>query len=422
MPETCLHLKYGSGSLPLTVPAANLLGILEPVERSGRALGGEAVAAALASPIGVPRLAESVGPGARVAIVVSDVTRPVPTATLLPPLLAELGRAGVRDDQITVVFGLGIHRGHTPEERRRLVGPAAFDRVRCVDFDPEDCVDLGTTSRGTPIRVSRLVAEADVRICTGNVEYHYFAGYSGGAKALLPGVCHRTTVERNHSLMLQPGAVAGRLVGNPVREDIEEAGERIGADFVLNVVLDARREIVAVVAGGQRQAIEAGARLVDDLNLAPIDRLADVVVVSAGGYPKDLNLYQAQKALDNAQHAVREGGAIVLAAECREGLGEETFAAWMESARRPEDLVERLRARFVLGGHKAAALALTLRRADLHLVSSLSDEHARSLFFLPAPSLDAALAMARAKVGQDARVLVMPNGGSTLPRLRVRSG
>jgi len=417
MPET-FHLKYGSGSLPLAVPAANLQGVLGPREAPGVLDEVAAVAAALQSPIGLPRLPELVGAGDRIAIVVSDVTRPAPTARMLPPLLDELRSAGVRDADVTVVFAVGIHRSHTRAEQARLVGAETFERVRCVDFDPEDCVYLGATHRGTPIVASRAVVESDFRICTGNVEYHYFAGYSGGAKALVPGVCHRSTVERNHAMMLLPGAVAGRLVDNPVRQDIEEAAERIGCDFVLNTVLNAQRQIVRVVAGEQRAALAVAARVVDQMYQAPLDELADVVVASAGGYPKDINLYQAQKAIDNARFAVRKGGIIVLAAECREGLGEETFAEWMESAQTLGDQIERLRARFVLGGHKAAALAVAMQHADVYLTSAFPDDYARRLFFEPVPSPQAGLARALDRLGSDARVLVIPNAGSTLPRLR----
>lgn len=418
MSDSCFHLKYGSSTLSLEVPPGNLHGVLEPREAAGVPDDFEAITAALRSPVNSPRLTKLVRPGDRIAIVVSDVTRPAPTATMLPPLLDELRLAGVKDADVTVVFALGIHRGHTRQEQIRLVGSEVFDRVRCLDFDPDDCVDVGTTRRGTPVLASRAVVEADFRICTGNVEYHYFAGYSGGAKALVPGVCHRRTVERNHSMMLLPGAEAGRLTGNPVREDIEEAGERIGADFVLNTVLNGRGQIVRAVAGEQRAALAAGARTVDEMYQVPMDGPADVVVASAGGYPKDINLYQAQKAVDNARFAVRRGGILVLVAECREGLGEQTFAEWMEEAKAPGDLVERLRAGFVLGGHKAAALALAMHHADVYLVSAFPEEQARGLFFEPVPSPQAGLARALARLGPNSRVAVMPNAGSTLPRLR----
>ncbi|HEX8959654.1 MAG TPA: nickel-dependent lactate racemase [Solirubrobacterales bacterium] len=418
MTENLFQLKYGDGTVSLEVPEDRLQGVLLPREVPPEPDETAAIRAALANPIGAPRLEKLVGPGKRVVVVVSDITRPAPTARMLPPLLDELNRAGVPDSAITIVFALGIHRAHTREERERLVGPAVTSRVRLVDADPTDLVDLGTTSRGTPVRAFRLAVEADFRICTGNVEYHYFAGYSGGAKALVPGVCGRETVEHNHSMMLLPGAAAGEIERNPVRLDIEEAAERIGADFVLNTVLDAKRHIVRAVAGEQRAALRAAAAVVDEIYGAPLDRPADIVVASAGGYPKDINLYQAQKAIDNARWAVREGGILLLAAECREGLGEDTFAAWMESAGSPDDLIARLRAGFVLGGHKAAALAMAMKHADVYLYSAFAPDYARRLFFHPVPSLQAGLDSCLQRLGPGARVLVIPNAGSVLPKLR----
>ena len=155
----------------------------------------------------------------------SDITRPCPSARLLPPVLQELAKGGVRDEDITVVFGLGAHRAQTREEQQRLVGKAIYERFRCVDSDPADVDSLGRTSRGTPVLVHRPVAEADVRVCLGGIEYHYFAGFSGGVKALVPGVCAVETIRHNHSMMVEPGATIGQLDGNPVREDIEEAGQ-----------------------------------------------------------------------------------------------------------------------------------------------------------------------------------------------------
>jgi len=412
------RLKYGSTHLAVEVPAANLEGVIEAREQPGLPDPDAAIRAAIAGPVAGPSLAGIVRPGDRVAVVVSDITRPAPSHLLVPPVLDALNAVGVPDSHITVIFALGIHRPHTPAERERLVGAAVTRRVRCIDSDPSDCVRVGVTSRGTIVRATRSAVNADVRVCTGNVEYHWFAGYSGGAKALVPGVCDRATISANHSLMLQPGAEQGRIDGNPLREDIEEAGALIGADFAVNVALNSRREIVAAFAGRPLDVLRAGARAIDSMYAIPIERQADVVIASPGGSPKDMNLYQAQKAIDNARFAVRPGGALILAAECREGLGEEVFEQWMDEAREPADLVRRLRAGFVVGGHKAAALGMAAVHAPITLVSAMPPERVRRLFLTPAASLDEALAMAFERLGSGASVLVMPNAGSTLPRTR----
>ena len=214
-----LPLKYGSATQWLRLAPDVRVAMLAPPRTAAAA--ADPVAAALAEPIGSPRLARLVRPGQRVAIVTADITRPCPSARLLPPVLDELHGAGIAGGDITVVFGLGTHRPHTPAEQEHLVGPAVFRRVRCIDSDPAEVERVGVTSRGTPVDVFRPVRRADVRILLGVIEYHYFAGYSGGVKALIPGVCTEATIQANHRRMTEPGAVAGQLDGNPVREDIE---------------------------------------------------------------------------------------------------------------------------------------------------------------------------------------------------------
>jgi nickel-dependent lactate racemase len=410
-----IDLGFGTGVQPVELPDANVLDVLMPNDIPGGETGEAEVRRALRAPIGSPRLRSIVRPGEKIAIVTSDITRPCPTWKILPAVLEELAAAGVAMGDVKLVFALGSHRGHTEAEMRHLAGDAAFEAITCVDSDGTDCVRVGVTSRGTPVDITRAVAEADRRICLGNIEYHYFAGYSGGAKAIMPGVSTRSAIQANHSMMVRPEACAGKLEGNPVREDIEEAAALCGVDFLVNVVLDAHKEIVRAVAGDVTAAHRAGCKFLDSLYRKPIPRRADIVLVSQGGAPKDLNLYQTQKALDNAKHAVRDGGVIILVGSCREGLGEKTFEDWMLRAKKPEDLVEWIRKDFKLGGHKAAAIALVLERAEIDLVSDLKPDFVRSIFLKPQPSAQAALDAAFEKLGPDASVIVMPYGGSTLP-------
>lgn len=410
-----LELGYGQGVQTVEVPDQNLLGVLEPNPVPAGLTGTAEVARALAEPIGAPSLRQVVRPGETVAIVTSDITRPCPTAKILPPVLAELEAGGVRREDITLVFALGSHRPHTEEEMRRLAGPD-YDTLRCVD-SVGDFVHLGDTRRGTPVDIFRPVAEADRRICLGNIEYHYFAGYSGGAKAIMPGVSTRAAIQANHTMMVLPEACAGRLKGNPLREDIEEAAAICGVDYLVNVVLDAHKEIVKAVAGDVTAAHRAGCRFLDGLYQVSIPRRADIVVVSQGGAPKDLNLYQTQKALDNAKHAVRPGGVVILVGSCKEGLGEATFGRWIQEAEKPSDLTDRVQRHFELGGHKAAAIAMVLASAEVYLVSEMDPELTRKCFLEPFDTAQAALDHAFARIGPAAQVLVMPYGGSTLPRV-----
>jgi len=411
-----LEFGFGSGVQAVELPEQNLMGILTPNEVAYERMGEEEVRYALANPIGSKPLKEIVKAGEKIAIITSDLTRPMPTYVVMPALLEELNAAGVKDEDITLVFALGSHRKQTDEERKKLAGELAYSRIRCVDSDTKDCVHMGETSSGTPIDITRVVAEADRRICLGNIEYHYFAGYSGGAKAIMPGVSTRDAIQSNHSAMVQDGAYAGNLTTNPVRKDIEEAAEKCGVDFILNVVLDEHKKIIKAVAGDVTAAHREGCEFLNKLYLKKIPERADIVLVSQGGAPKDLNLYQTQKALDNAKHAVKKGGVIILIGSCKEGLGEKCFEEWMTQSPSPEYMIERIRKDFQLGGHKAAAIAMVLQDADIYLVSDLAPDFVKSIFLTPYGSAQQALDAAFAKLGANATVLAMPYGGSTLPR------
>ena len=410
-----LEFGYGTGVQTVEVPEENLAAVLTANEMRHERRGEDAVRYALANPIGKPPLHECAKPGQKIAIVASDISRPVPTWELLPAILDELHLAGCKNGDITVVFALGSHRHHTEEEKRHLAGDAVFEAVRCIDSDPDDCVHLGTTDAGTPIDITRSVAEADFRICTGNIEFHYFAGYSGGGKAIMPGVSTPAAIQANHSMMVSSDACAGKLDGNPIRADIEQAAAVTGVDYIVNAVLDEHKHIVYAVAGDAVKAHRIGCAYLDKMYRKPIEARADIVLVSQGGAPKDANLYQVQKALDNAKHAVRKGGTIILIGACSEGLGSAKFEQWLTSAPTAESMIERIHRDFQLGGHKAAAIAMVLQNAQIDLVSEMDDEFVKSIFMTPRASAQEAFDAAMAKYGKNASVIAMPFGGATLP-------
>lgn len=413
------ELGFGNTVQKVSVPDGNLLGVLTPNEVKRELCGEAEVRRAMAAPIGTARLRNIVKPGEKIAIITSDITRPVPTYKIMPAVLDELYAAGVKREDITLVFALGSHRKHTEEERAHLAGARAYSEIRCIDGDTGDVVHMGVTTRGTPVDIVRTVAEADRRICIGNIEYHYFAGYSGGAKAIMPGVSTRGAIQSNHSRMVEETSCAGNLDTNSVRQDMEETvREFCHVDFIVNVVLDEHKEIIRAVCGDVVEAHREGCRFLDKLYLKELPERADIVIVSQGGAPKDLNLYQTQKALDNAKHAVKKGGTIILIGSCREGLGEAVFKSWMEEAPDAHSLIERVRTDFQLGGHKAAAIAMVLENAEIYLVSEMPDEQVRDCFLIPAKSAQEALNEALARHGSGATVLIMPYGGSTLPRVK----
>lgn len=411
-----INLGFDHGSQCVSIPDKNVLKVLMPNPVNCQSDEETVVRQALENPIGSAKLSQIVKPGEKIAVITSDITRPMPTWKVMPLVLEELLSAGVQPQDITLVFALGSHRKMTDEERKKLAGEDVYAKIRCVDGDLADFVHIGNTRRGTPVDIVRTVAQADRRICLGNVEYHYFAGYSGGAKAIMPGVSTREAISANHTRMVSPAACAGKIEGNPVREDIEEAAAMVGVDFILNVVLDEHKKIIYAAAGDVTQAHRAGCKFLDTLYAIPIPKKADIVISSQGGAPKDLNLYQTQKALENAKYAVRDGGRIILVGSCKEGLGEKTFEEWLTQAPNPHSLVERISREFKLGGHKAAAIAMVLERAHISLVSNMPDDLVRQLFMDPYATVQEALDAAMAEMGLDADVIIMPYGGSTLPR------
>ncbi|MBR0307635.1 MAG: nickel-dependent lactate racemase, partial [Mogibacterium sp.] len=410
-----LTFGFGNGVQEVELPEKNLIATLKANEMEHERRGEEAVRYALAHPIGKGLLRDEVHAGEKIVVITSDISRPLPSYDVVPAVLDELSAAGIPDEDITVVFALGSHRRQTEEEMRHLVGDAVYDRVKCVDSDPDDCIHLGETKAGTPLDITRVVAEADRRICLGNIEFHYFAGYSGGVKAIMPGVSTPAAIQANHSMMVSPDACAGKLEGNPVRADLEEAGAKVGIDYIVNAVLDEHKHIVYAVAGDVVEAHRVGCAYLDKMYRVEIPERADIVIVSQGGAPKDANLYQTQKALDNSKHAVKKGGTIIVIGSCKEGLGSAKFEEWLVNAPTAHSMIERIEKDFQLGGHKAAAIAMVLENASIDLVSEMDDDFVRSIFMNPQPSAQKALDDAFAKYGSDATVIAMPFGGATLP-------
>ena len=410
-----IEFGYGNSVQMAEIPDRNLMAVLESNPFQHERRGRQAVEYALDNPIGAPLLENLVRKGQKIVIVTSDISRPMPSYEVLPGVLDRLYKAGISRQDITVVLALGSHRRHTEEEKRKLVGERCYQEVKCVDSDIEDCVFLRETKNRTPVEITREVVEADFRICLGNIEFHYFAGYSGGAKAIMPGVASYNAIQMNHRLMIQESSCAGRLEGNLLREDIEEAGNIVGIDYIVNVVLDEHKKIVYCTAGDVTEAHRDGCRYLDKMYRKVISSRADIVMVSQGGAPKDANLYQVQKALDNAKHAVKKGGRIILIGACQEGTGSKKFEEWLLEADTPHSMIERIGEHFELGGHKAVGIGMILENAQIDLVSEMPEAFVRHIFMNPQPSAQKALDEALEKYGENAKVLAMPYGGSTLP-------
>jgi len=412
-----IKLGYSKAFFTLNIANENLSDLILPVKPSGEKSESEIIAESLANPIGTGTIKDIILPDDKVAVITSDITRPVPSWRILPFVLDEIKGCGVADENIVIVFALGSHRAHTEEEKIKLVGEDIYNRYTCIDSDPADCLLMGKTGAGTEVSITRAVAAATKRICIGNIEYHYFAGYSGGAKAIMPGCSTRNAIQNNHRKMTMENARAAVVENNPVRDDLEEAIGFCPIDFILNVVLDESKNIIGAVCGHFIKAHRKGCEMLDAVYSVKIEEKADIVIASQGGYPKDINLYQLQKALDNAKNAVKDGGTIILIGTCHEGFGESLFEQWMLSGDSPGKLIERIQENFQLGAHKSAAIAMVMEMADIYLVSEMSPDTVRKIHMTPFESVQAAYDNALEKYGKNAKVIVMPYGGSTLPIL-----
>jgi nickel-dependent lactate racemase len=410
-------IPYGKTEVCARIPTRNFLGEIIPKQKVGVEDSRAEIERALNEPIGTKKLREIAKPGNKVAIVVNDATRPTPSHLMVVPLLDELNKAGVNDSEVTVIFGCGIHRPVTPQEQEKLIGKEALERVKTISHDAnaDDQVFVGETSNGTKVYLNKVFAEADIKILTGEINLHYYAGYGGGRKGLLPAVSSAETIQQNHSLLVSAKATTGVLEGNPVHEDMLEAARLTKVDFILNIVTNNKNELVQAFAGDVEQAFLEGTKLVDEMYKVTIDQRANIVVVSAGGHPHDINLYQATKALQNALDAVKRNGIIILAAECPEGHGNEAFVEWMEKYPSLNRLEREIKRNFVLGGHKAYFINKALQKVTIILVSVIPDTYAVNIFKMRSSSaMNDAMRDAFEIVGKNAKVYVMANGKETM--------
>ncbi len=406
-----IDLAYGSSKLPVTVPDDRVIGVLKA--REVRAEGEGCLARAVSEPSGA-RIPGDLA-GKKVAIVVDDHTRSAPTGKMLPPILRRLGRAGCRDSNITIIFACGTHRGVREEEAEAILGKVVCGRVDHMSHNcrAADQVEVGATpTLGNRVLVDRAYSEADFRILTGDVELHYYAGYSGGRKSILPGICAEETIMRNHHMMMHPQARIGNLEGNPVHIDMTEAARIAGSDFTLNAVKNGGGEIVGAFAGDVEGVFSRGVDLVGRIYKVPISRRADIVVTGAGGY--DIDFYQAYKPIHIALNAVRDGGTVIVAAECREGCGNELFYDWISRYGSMEEAEGALREGFRLGAHKAYYLLKALSKARIVVATAMERRLTERLRVEWAPDIQTAVdEELRAK--RDAVVYIIPSGGRVLP-------
>jgi nickel-dependent lactate racemase len=298
-----------------------------------------------------------------------------------------------------------------------VFGEEICSKYRIINHNCDhDLASVGMLSSGMELLINKHAVEADLLITTGLVGLHYFAGYSGGRKSILPGIASRSAIEASHKMMSDTRACLGNYQNNPVSDLMVEAAEIAGVDFIVNVVTGSHNEILHASAGHVYHAWIDAVRFAEQMSVVTIPEKADIVIASCGGYPKDINMYQAQKALDSASLGVKDGGTIILLAECPEGLGEDTFEEWVMTATCTEDIEKRFFEKFELGGHKAYAICRTLRKAEIYLHSSLQDNIVKDLFMHPVHDLQDLISVLLKQYDPEASVIIMPEA----PKIALR--
>lgn len=417
-----MEVKYGKGKLSFDITDDKVLKILKAAEKEGISDPLTAVEASLKKPIGSDSLLSLLKEKEPedVVIVVNDVTRFTPYNYMLPPVLETLEDAGISKEQVTFVVATGVHEPHSEEQNIDIFGKEVNQNYK---FHHHLCdtevVEIGKLSTGNILKINKIVAEADFVITTGVILPHYMAGFSGGRKSILPGVADRNAIENNHSNMVKVMAENPDLDENPINLEMFEAAEMLGVDFIVNVVTNSSREIVKVVSGDLRAAWEAGIDISAEMYYVGIEEKADAAIVSSGGFPRDINVYQAQKALDHADHAVKKGGTIIWVAECSEGYGEERFEKWMDEAQKPEDNITRIKEKFLIGGHKAYAISKVAMNKDVILISSLTKEQTENMFLKKLSNIEEAVKYLEEKYKGDYKTYIMPQGSLTVPTVLV---
>jgi nickel-dependent lactate racemase len=420
-----LQLAYGREGLWIELPEDAPVTVIEPQFVPGLADERAAITTALRSPVGTPPLYQLVRPGDTVAVVFSDLTRPMPNDRVLPPLLDELALAGVPDNHIVLINALGTHRPQTEAELKRMLGSEVVNRYRIVQHDAWDdgnLVKVGRNRAGRPVRVNRAYMEASVRILTGFIEPHFFAGFSGGPKAILPGIADIEAILDNHgpTMIAHPRATWAVTSGNPIWEEMLTVAQSTAPTFLLNVALNRNREITGVFAGELVAAHQAGVDFVRQTAMQPVPEPFDIVITSNSGYPLDLNLYQAVKGMSAAAQIVRPGGDIIVAAECWDGVpfhGAYQRLLWEASS--PQELLDRVTAPgFRCQDQWEAQIQAQIQlKARVHVYAAgLSDGELRRALVIPCRSIEETVAQLR-RHNPKATIAVLPDGPQTVPYL-----
>ena len=412
-----IELSYGGSRLSAKLPADYAIEFVLPKAQPAAEDPAALVRQAVYNPLGEVQPPRA---GQTVAIAINDKTRPVPHEHLLPPVLAGMRQAGVRDEDVLFIIATGAHPSMSPAEYDSILPPEISDKYPVICHDAADRLNLtrlGQTRAGTPVFINSHYLAADYRIVVGNIELHQFQGFSGGVKSAAIGLAGFETINHNHAMMRDEGARLGEYMRNPARQDVEEIGRLIGIDFAVNAILNRDKQIIKAYAGDPGAIMKAGIPEVRSLCQVGVAAPFDLMIVSPGGHPKDINIYQSQKGMAHAALVTRPGGQMILCAACPEGGGNREYEDWMRDPRMQshEAVFERFeREGFQVGRHKAYQISRDASRIHTTLVSELDDELLRKFLLHPAPDLQTAIDRALEKLPRDARIGVMPAANATM--------
>lgn len=424
------ELKQGRGTVKFSIFEKDVIGVLDNNPSTDSKTEEEVIKEALQNPISSPKLYEIAHTGEKICIVIPDITRIwQKTSVYLPFIVDELLRAGIMAEDILFVSATGSHRHQTEDEYKQLLGDKLYGKYNIIDHDCNDkgnLIYLGETSFGTPVSINKKAMECDHIIITGGIVYHFLVGWSGGKKSILPGIASYETIMANHSLSLNENLGdgtrseirCGNIANNPVHLDMEEATALVTPSFMFNVIMDSHGNISQAVAGNYLKAHEQGRKYVDTSDSINIKEKADLVIATAGGYPKDINFYQSSKLLMNSREAVKKGGTIIALTECSEGLGgDDDVKSVLANYSTLLEREKSLRKCYSISKHVGCLFCETAQIFDLILVSNLDPKSLENTGIKIVRTIDKALSLVYTKKGKNLRTYIMPHGANTLPKL-----
>jgi len=356
----------------------------------------------------------------KVAITINDKTRPVPNNVIFPPLLRELNDRGIKNENITILIATGTHIPMSKNEHNLLLNEDILQNYHVTSHDCDETSNLifkGTTTYGTKVYVNSIFDSADIKVVVGNIEPHHFAGFSGGAKSASIGVCGRETITHNHILLKDPKSCVGRYEDNPLRQDIEEIGQLIEIDFALNVILNEKKEILHALFGSPKDVMKKGIQIIRENELIKISEPYDLVIASAGGYPKDINLYQAQKALTHASLFCKDGGMVLLAVACSEGVGSQSYVDFMQGVGSHKQAKEKFEKQgFRVGPHKSYQFAMIADRIDFKIKSEIEPNVLTGLLIESMDDFGIGITEVLNTSPSISRIAILPYATATIPQ------